>query len=180
MGIKLIAVGGYSEVGRNMTALDIDGEIIILDMGLYIPAVMGIEEQEQFSEDDLIKIKAIPDDNILRGNTDAVKAIVIGHSHLDHIGAVPYLAKKYKKAPIIGTPFTINVVNRIAKDKYRKLTNQIKVLKVGNKMKISENISVEFLNMTHSTVDCAITVIHTKYGEIVYSLDFKLDNNPVK
>ena len=179
MGIKLIAVGGYDEVGRNMTALDIDGEIIILDMGLYIPAVMGIEEQEQFSEDDLIKIKAIPDDNILRNNTDAVKAIVIGHAHLDHIGATPYLSKKYKKASIIGTPFTINVLKRIAKDKYRKLTNNVIVLKVGRKMSITKDISIEFLNITHSTIDCAMVVIHTKYGEVVYSLDFKLDNNPV-
>ncbi len=180
MGIKLMAIGGYSEVGKNMTALDIDGEIIIFDMGLYLPAIVGFEdEQENFSEEDLVNIGAIPNDRELAKNAHKVKAIILGHAHLDHIGAVTYLSKKYKNASIIGTPYTINVLMRIAKDKGRKIHNKVKTLNVGSSLKISKNVTVEFFNVTHSTINCALIVLHTNYGDVVYSLDFKLDNNPV-
>ena len=101
MGIQIIAVGGYDEVGRNMTAVKIDEEIIILDMGLYLPAVVDVEEElESYTAHDLRRIKAIPDDTILEEERKQVKAIILGHAHLDHVGAVPYLGGKYR-APII-------------------------------------------------------------------------------
>jgi len=180
MGIKLMALGGYNEVGRNMTALDIDGEIIILDIGLYIPAVIEYEEvQDKLTNEEMLKIKAIPDDTLLRERRHDVKAIVIGHSHLDHIGGVPYMANTYAHAPIIGTPFTIRLLEKILKDKNRKVKNEKIILKIGEKIKIGENIIIEFINITHSTVDCALVVVHTNYGDVVYSLDFKFDNHPV-
>ena len=180
MGINLIAVGGYSEVGRNMTALEIDDEIIILDMGLNIPAIVGLEEnQELLSTEDMIRIKAIPDDSVLFDKRDKVKAIIIGHPHLDHLAATPYLLKNYKDAPVIGTQYTINVMKKIIKDKNRKLSNHAIALDYRKIHKISDSISIELLSITHSTLGCSIVVIHTKYGQIVYSLDFKLDNNPV-
>ncbi len=178
MGIQIIAVGGYDEVGRNMTAVKIDEEIIILDMGLYLPAVVDVEEElESYTAHDLRRIKAIPDDTILEEERKQVKAIILGHAHLDHIGAVPYLGGKYR-APIIGTPYTMNVLKRILKDKGAKIGNQLTSLNVGNKMKISNNIEVEFINMTHSTAQCALVVIHARYGKIAYCLDYKLDNSP--
>ncbi|MEK6861550.1 MAG: MBL fold metallo-hydrolase, partial [Nanoarchaeota archaeon] len=160
MGMKLYAVGGYDEVGRNMTAVDVDDDIIILDMGLFIPAIIGFEEeQERFSEEDMIRIKAIPDDTLLRDHVDRVKAIVIGHPHLDHLGGFPFLAKKYKNAPVIGTPYTINVLKRIMDDKGKKLTNKVTILDVGKKIKISDNVEIEFINITHSTLGCALVVL---------------------
>ncbi|MEK6826261.1 MAG: RNase J family beta-CASP ribonuclease [Nanoarchaeota archaeon] len=180
MGMKLIAVGGYNEVGRNMTAIAIDEEIVILDMGLYIPAVVAYEDvQETLTNEEMVKIKAIPDDSILRDRRQDVKAIIIGHGHLDHLGATPYMGNTYAHAPIIGTPYTIRLLERILKDKKRRLRNEKIVLKTGEKININNNIEVEFVNITHSTVDCALVVLHTKYGQIVYSLDFKLDNHPV-
>lgn len=179
MGIKIIAVGGYSEVGRNMTAVCIDKEVIILDMGLYLPAVIGVEEEiEKYTASDLRRIKAIPDDTILDELRKDVKAIVVGHGHLDHVGALPYMAGKYK-VPIIGTPYTVNVAKRIIKDKGVKIRNQFKSLNVGNKLRISKNIEVEFVNITHSTAQCAMVVVHSKYGPVVYCLDYKLDNSPI-
>ena len=178
MGLKLIAVGGYSEVGRNMTALIVDEEVLIFDMGLYLPAVIDVEEEiENYSAHDLRRIKAIPDDTILDNYRKQVKAIIIGHSHLDHLGALPYMAGKYR-APIIGTPYTINVARKIIKDKGRSVENRFRILNVGNKMKLTESISVEFLNITHSTAQCAMVVTHTSYGKVVYCLDYKLDNSP--
>jgi len=84
--IEVIPVGGYNEVGKNMTAIKIDDEILILDMGLYLPAVLGYEEGDPRDLDtqQLIKIGAIPNDEILRKEKDKVKAIIISHCHLDH------------------------------------------------------------------------------------------------
>ena len=179
MGMSIIAVGGYSEVGRNMTALHVDDEILIFDMGLYLPSVIDIEEEiEHYSAHDLRHIKAIPDDTILDNDRKQVKAIIIGHAHLDHLGALPYLAGKYR-APIIGTPYTMNVARKIIKDKGRGVQNRLRVLNTGNRMKITQKLSVEFLNITHSTAQCAMIVVHTPYGAVAYCLDYKLDNSPL-
>lgn len=178
MVIKVIAVGGYSEVGRNMTALQIEDEIVILDMGVYLPAVIDVEEEiENYSISDLRRIKAIPDDTIIENLRKEVKAIILGHSHLDHIAALPYLISRYK-CPIIGTPYTMNVLKKIVKDKGKKLRNRVVNLNVGSVHRINDNLSVEFINITHSTAQCAMAVIHTKYGNVVYCLDYKLDNTP--
>ncbi len=181
MSMEIIAVGGYNEVGRNMTAVRIDGDIVIFDIGLYLPAIVGFEdnEQEKLSEEDLRRIKAIPDDSILYNDRDKVKAIVIGHGHLDHIGGIPYLAKKYKNAKIIGTPYTIKVLDSILKDKGKKVQNKLKSLNTGNTFKINKNLKIEFFNMTHSIPQTVLSVLHTPYGKFAYSLDFKLDNSPV-
>src|SRR3989344_3454020 len=179
--IEVTAVGGYNEVGRNMTAVKVDDEIVRFDMGLYLPAIVGYEdsEQEKLSEEDLRRIKAIPDDSVLYHERDKVKAIILGHGHLDHIGAVVHVAKKYKNAKIIGTPYTIRVLDSIIKDKGKKLHNEFKSLNIGNSLKISKNLKIEFFNMTHSIPQTALSVLHTKYGKVAYSLDFKLDNSPV-
>jgi len=180
MGMNFYAIGGYNEVGRNMCALEVDDEIVILDIGLYIPAVVAYEEvQEKFSAEEMQRIKAIPDDIILKDKRDKVKAVVFGHPHLDHIGGAAYLLSHYRKAKVIGTPYTIKVLDKIAKDKGKRISNRIIRLKDGGRVKVSKNISIEFLNVTHSTLGCVIVVVHTPYGAVVYSLDFKLDDTPV-
>ena len=88
MDIEIIAVGGYDEVGRNMTAVRCGKEIVIFDMGLRLDQIMIHEdaEIENMHSLDLIKIKAIPDDTMMNGIEGTVKAIVCSHGHLDHIG----------------------------------------------------------------------------------------------
>ena len=102
MDIEIIAVGGYDEVGRNMTAVRCGKEIVIFDMGLRLDQMMIHEdaELENMHSLDLIKIKAIPDDTMMNSVEGTVKAIVCSHGHLDHIGAIPKLAHRYN-APII-------------------------------------------------------------------------------
>src|SRR3989344_723287 len=104
--MKIYTIGGYNEVGKNMTVVESYNEAVIFDMGLFMEKIVDIEEDEQarFDSDDLIRLGAIPDDTYVKNLN--VKAIVIGHAHLDHLGALPYLASKYK-CPIIGTPYTI-------------------------------------------------------------------------
>ncbi len=177
--IEVFAVGGYSEVGKNMTAIKVDDEILILDMGLYLPAVLSYEEGDprDLTTEDLIKIGAIPNDSSLRKEKAKVKGIVLGHCHLDHIGAVPHLGFNYS-CPIIGTPYTLEVLKNILEEHHSSLKKRFKSLNYNSTLKISDNIKVEFVPITHSTIQTALVVIHTKYGNIIYANDFKLDNHP--
>ncbi len=182
MEIKVCAVGGYNEVGKNMTAVKIDNEVIILDMGFYLPKIVSFEEEgghrKNLTSKDLIDIGAVPNDTVISSWHDKVKAIIVSHCHLDHLGAVPYLANKYN-CPIIATPYTIEVLRGMLKDDDMVLKNQIKSLNANSSLKISENIEIEFLHVNHSTLQTVIVVIHTKEGDIVYANDFKFDNSPV-
>ena len=178
--IEVFAIGGYSEVGKNMTAIKIDDEIVILDMGLYLPAVLEYEEGDprDLTTKDLIKIGAIPNDDVLEKYKDNVKAIILGHCHLDHIGAAPYLAKHYD-CPIIGTPYTLEVLKTLLENHENKFQGRLKQLNINSHLQISQNIKIEFINITHSTPQTVLVAIHTKYGIIMYANDFKLDNHPV-
>jgi ribonuclease J len=178
--IEVITIGGCSEVGKNMTAIKIDDEIIILDMGLYLPAVLKFEEGDphELTTKDLIKIGAVPDDSVLEKYKDKVKAIIFGHCHLDHIGALPYLANHYN-CPIIGSPYTLEVLKNLLEEHETTIKNRFKQLNINSHLEISENIKIEFINITHSTPQTVLIVIYTKHGTIVYANDFKLDNHPI-
>jgi ribonuclease J len=181
--IEMCTVGGYSEVGRNMTAVKVDDEVVIFDMGLCLPKLINFEEEggqrESLTTQGLIKLGAIPNDNKIKHWRDKVKAIAITHCHLDHLGAIPYLASHYKKVPVIGSPYTIEVLKRVVRDERKDVKNPFKVLNPNAKMKISDNLEIEFINMTHSTPQAVMIALHTKYGTIIYANDFKFDNNPI-
>ena len=176
--IEIASIGGYNEVGKNMTAVKVDDEVIILDVGLYLPAVVGFEDEQNFlSSDELIEYGAIPDDNKIKDCWSKIKGVVISHCHLDHSGAAPYLVNKYN-SPVFGTPFTIEVLKRILRDKDIKLNNKLTSVELGKRFNITKNIECELVNVTHSTLQTAIVVLFTKYGNIAYANDFKLDETP--
>ncbi len=182
MPIEICAVGGYGEVGKSMTAVNVDGEVVIFDVGLHMPNYIKYTEEEptelkKLSRKELIKAKAIPDDSIIEEWREKVVAIVPSHAHMDHIGAVPYIAPRYD-APIICTPFAAEVLKAIVKDQDIEMPNEIKPLNVNSSIKLTENLKLEFINMTHSTPQTIVAALHTKYGAILYSNEFKLDNTP--
>src|SRR5512136_1729648 len=181
MDIEIIAVGGYDEVGRNMTAVRCGKEIVIFDMGLRLDQVMIHEdaEIENMHSLDLIKIKAIPDDTRMNEVEGTVKAIVCSHGHLDHIGAIPKLAHRYN-APIISTPYTTELIRQqISGEQKFGVNNKLFALKSGQRYTISQTLTLEFVRMQHSIIDTVMAVLHTPHGAIVYALDFKLDRTPV-
>ncbi len=184
MEIGLCAVSGYSEVGRNMTAIRVGEEVVIVDMGISIQAIATYEKEKEgnlvraLSSDQLIGIGAIPNDKKIEDWKPLVKAIVLGHGHYDHIAAVQYLAAKYK-CQIIGTPYTMQVLKSMLKDDDIKLPNKLTVLDLDDKIKISDNITVELISMSHSTLQCAMVAVHTPEGSILYANDFKFDNTPI-
>lgn len=182
--IEICTVGGYSEVGKNMTAIKYGDEVVICDMGLYLPKIIAYEEENDdvprrdITKEKLIQIDAIPDDTVIKDWFKMTKAIVLGHCHLDHIGAVPYMAKHYN-CPIYGTPYTLEILRDILRDERIELPNMIKELNANHSVKISRNFTIEFINMTHSTPQTVMIAIHTPMGIIVYANDFKFDNNPI-
>jgi ribonuclease J len=180
--LKLYAVGGYSEYGRNMTAVEVDGEIVIFDMGIKLDRILIHEDAvfERMHSMDLIGLGAIPDDQVLDSHRDKVVAIVTTHGHLDHIGAIPKLAHRYK-APVICTPYTASLIEH-ALNWEKKHRQEIEVipLPTGQMREVGlKGLQVELVRMTHSIVDSSTAVLHTPYGEVVYANDFKLDNQPV-
>jgi ribonuclease J len=181
--IEIRTVGGYKEVGRNMTAIKIDDEVVIFDMGLHLPNYIALTQEEREdvftrSAKDMIKAGAVPDDSQIKDWKDKVKAIISTHAHLDHIGAIPYLASKYR-APFIGTPFTVSVLKSILKDEKMRIKNRIIELSPNATYRISKNLMIEFINMTHSTPQTVMAALHTKYGVFLYANDFKFDNHPM-
>ena len=181
--MEVCTVGGYEEVGKNMTAVKVGEDVVLFDAGFHLPSVIELQENEvfqQYTEKKLRNAGAIPDDLILDklGWRDKVKAIVIGHAHLDHIGAIPYLSHRYPKATIMASPFTMAVINSILEDDKMRINNTKKVVQANSIHKISENMKVEFIHTTHSTIQCYFIALHTKEGIFFYGLDFKFDNHP--
>ncbi len=181
--IELCAVGGYNEVGKNMTAIKIDNEVIILDMGIHLDNYIRYTESEEedisnISVRELIKAEAIPDDSIIEKWRENVRAIIPTHAHLDHVGALIFLSNKYN-ASILCTPLTAEVIKSISKDEKIKLKNNIKKLNVNSKYTLSRNITIEFINITHSIPQTVLVALHTKSGTILYANDFKFDNHPI-
>ena len=180
MDIEIIPVGGYNEVGRNMTAVRCGREIVIFDMGLRLDQIMIHEdaEVENMHSLDLIEMKAIPDDTIMNSVEGTVKAIVCTHGHLDHIGAIPKLAHRYN-APIIGTPYTAKLIEQqIEGEQKFSVNNKIIPLNPGRRFSISQNLVLELVRVQHSIIETVMAVLHTKYGAVIYANDFKLDRTP--
>ncbi|MBI2650964.1 RNase J family beta-CASP ribonuclease [Candidatus Woesearchaeota archaeon] len=178
--IEIYAVGGYNEVGKNCTAVNVDGESLIIDLGIHLENYIKLTEDEdiiKISADKLIDVGAVPDISVLDKIKKDVKAIVISHAHLDHVGAVPYIANKFN-APVICTPYTAGIINGILKEDNLRLRNEIKTVNLNSFYKVTDNITIEFVYITHSIPQSTLVAIHTKYGIILYANDFKLDLHP--
>src|SRR3989338_6406019 len=181
--LKIHAIGGYNEVGKNMTALQIDDDVILFDAGLFLPAIVGVQEREKVpTERGMRSIGALPDDLYLEKHNlrDKVRAILVSHAHLDHVGGIPYLAPRYK-AKVLGTPFTMEFLKTLLEDNKHSLPNEIVRVKPNGHyfIKGKKDYRVEFINITHSTIQCALIAVHTPQGVIMYANDYKLDNSPV-
>ena len=186
--MEIYTIGGFDEVGKNMTAVRVGEDAFIFDLGVFLPAIVELQEQEEnkhqvYSEKKLRSIGAFPDDLLLDklGLRSKVRAIFLGHAHLDHIGAAPYIAYRYN-APLVGTPFTIGVLKKILEDESIKIPNPIKSINPNSSFFVrgkSGNYQVDFINITHSTIQTSMIALHTPEGIVLYANDFKLDDTPI-
>lgn len=183
-----------------MTCVRVGREAVIFDMGIRLDRIL-LDEEAVFDEMhpvDLQRLGAIPDDTVLGDLGAKVVAIVIGHAHLDHVGAVPKLAGRYKNAPIYGTPYTIKFIedqttprgggrgrggkgggNKGDGKPKRTIPNKLVTMKAGESTQLTDKLRLEFVHTTHSIVDTVFPVLHTDAGAIVYAVDYKFDNTPV-
>lgn len=178
--IEICSVGGYLEVGRNLTAIRYEDEVVLLDMGVHLENYISYTEDEDVHDvhyEDLQKVGAVPDIARIKSWISQVKAIIVGHGHLDHIGAIPFLAKKFN-APILLTPYSNAVLEQITKDNKIALPNKIRVLSDNSTFQLSQKITVEFINVTHSIPDSVMIAIHTPKGTVLYTGDYKFDPTP--
>ncbi|MDO8869947.1 MAG: RNase J family beta-CASP ribonuclease [Methanobacteriaceae archaeon] len=179
MSVEVIAIGGYEEIGKNMSAVKVGDDVVIFDMGIHLDR-LHIHEDTDISRMhslDLIERGVIPDDTLMKDVDGKVRAIVFTHGHLDHIGAVAKLAHRYG-APIIATPYTLALLERTIKgEKKFSVTNRLQVLNAGEKCQISPDITLEFINATHSIPQAVMAALHTSEGIVVYANDFKFDNH---
>src|SRR3989344_9344450 len=181
--LKIHTIGGYNEVGKNMTVVETDDDAFIFDCGFHIPAVMQLSERERKNNtEELLRIGAIPDDRFLeqKGLREKVRAIIPSHAHLDHIGGIPYLAHKYN-ADILSTPFTLEVMKRIYEDEKLEYRNKIRYIAPNADYVIKgkkHNYKIEFINVTHSTIQCSLLALHPPDGIVLYANDFKFDSTP--
>lgn len=185
--MEICTIGGYEYVGNNMTAVKIGEDVFIFDSGVNIPSLIdmqGAESVRSYSEKKLRKYNAIPNDLILdeMGWSDKVRAIFISHAHLDHVGAVPWIAPRYPNAIIYGTRFTIELLKTMLEDDKILLKNKIVTIKENSSQKIkgkSGNYEINFIHSTHSTIQCSFLNLSTPEGGIFYALDFKMDDTPI-
>lgn len=166
--LKVIPLGGLQEIGKNITAFEINDEIIIVDCGIAFP------------EDDMLGIDlVIPDFSYLIKNREKVKGVALTHGHEDHIGALPYFLKELN-VPIYGTKLTIGLVeNKLKEHNILNKVNRVCV-KAGETVKIGANFKVEFIATTHSIADSCALAITTPAGIVVHSGDFKIDYTPIQ
>jgi len=181
--IEIKTIGGYSEVGKNCTAIKVDDEVILFDLGLQLDKYINYTENEDIQKCDMnpkkiAKLGIVPNLDELGDWKKKVIAMVSTHAHLDHIGAIPLISDKLN-ADIYCTPYAAEVLKTILKDDKLTIKNEIKTLTPNSKVQLSDNIELEFVHITHSTPQTVMAVIHTPYGSVVYANDFKLDNHPV-
>jgi len=180
--VKIHTVGGFSEVGKNMVVVELEEDAFIFDEGFFLPAIVSMQERDRVMTERRLKtIKAVPEDSVINKIRDKVRAQFISHAHLDHVGAIPFLSDKYN-APIYGTPFTMQVLDSLLRDNDMILRNKTYEIKPNTTFYVegkNRKYKVDFINITHSTMQCLMIAIHTPKGAIVYANDFKLDDTPV-
>jgi len=166
--MKISAVGGYAAVGRNMTGVSVGKETVAIDNGIRLDTLQMYDSETDIllekSVEELISLQIIPDQSILKN----LSAQVISHGHLDHIGA---LSINKPKVPIIANHYTTELARREYKE------GNFYSVGYNEEHRISRDLSVEFIEVTHSIPFSSIVVLHTPEGDVVYASDFRFDNH---
>ena len=165
-GVKIIPLGGLDQIGMNITAIEYEDTIVVIDCGLAFP------------EEDMLGIDlVIPDVTYLKDNADKVKGLVVTHGHEDHIGAIPYIEKELNM-PIYATKLTVGLIDNKLRE--HNLLNNVKrkVVSYGQTINLG-CFRIEFIRSNHSIADSAGLAIYTPAGILVHTGDFKVDFTPV-
>jgi ribonuclease J len=164
-GLRIVALGGLGEVGRNMTVFEFGGRLLVVDCGVLFP------DPDQPGIDLIL-----PDFDYIRDRLDAIEAIVLTHGHEDHIGAVPYLLRERPDIPLIGSTLTLAFVeNKLTEHRIKPYTLTVRE---GQRERLGP-FDCEFLSVNHSIPDALAVAIRTPAGLVLHTGDFKMDQLPL-
>ena len=164
--LKIIPLGGLNEIGKNMTAYEYGGEIIVVDCGMAFPG------------DDMYGIDLIiPDVSYLIKNRARIRGLFITHGHEDHVGAIPYVLKQLNM-PIYCTRFTAGLIKLKLEEHGLVKSTKLITVEPGKSVRAGK-FTVEFLHVNHSIADSVAFAIHTHMGTVVHTGDFKIDSTPI-
>ncbi|MDM8085772.1 ribonuclease J [Cellulomonas cellasea] len=163
--LRIVALGGLGEIGRNMAVFEYEGRLLVVDCGVLFP-------EDHQPGVDLI----LPDFDYIRDRLDDIEAIVLTHGHEDHIGAVPYLLRLRRDIPLVGSQLTLAFVE--AKLKEHKIAPLTLAVREGQVEQLGP-FECEFVAVNHSIPDALAVAIHTGAGTVLHTGDFKMDQLPL-
>jgi len=164
--LKVFALGGLEEIGKNLTVYEYEKDIFIIDCGLAFP------------EDEMLGIDiVIPDITYLIENKERIRGVIISHGHEDHIGAVPYLLKQIN-VPIYATGLALGLIGKKLEEHKIRDTAELIEINAGDSIKLGV-FEIEFIRTVHSVPDSIALAIRTPMGTIVHTSDFKIDHTPI-
>ena len=164
--LKIISLGGLGEIGKNITIVEYENDIIIIDCGLGFP-------DEEMPGIDLV----IPDVTYLEENAHKIRGLVLTHGHEDHIGAIPYILRQINP-PIFGTRLTLGILQHKLSEHPLPNKPSLNCVEAGDVVRLGV-FSVEFIHVNHSIADACALAISTPVGMLVHSGDLKIDVTPI-
>ena len=164
--LKIIALGGLDEIGKNITVFEYENDMIIVDCGI------------EFPDDDMLGVDlVIPDFSYIVKNIDRCKGLFITHGHEDHIGSIPYLLKEVN-IPIYGTKLTMKLIQHKLEEHHLMQNADLHVVEQGDIIDTGK-MQVEFIRSSHSIPDSCMLAIHSPAGVVLHTGDFKVDYTPI-
>src|SRR5260370_3929981 len=164
-GLRVVALGGLGEIGRNMTVFEYGGRLLVVDCGVLFP------ESDQPGVDLIL-----PDFRYLEGRLDKVEALVLTHAHEDHIGAVPYLLRERADIPLVGSKLTLALMrSKLTEHRIIPETVEVKEGATGT----FGPFGCEFFAVNHSIPDALAVAIKTPAGVVLHTGDFKMAQLPL-
>lgn len=164
-GLRVVALGGLGEIGRNMTVFEYRGSLLVVDCGVLFP------EEHQPGVDVIL-----PDFTWIRDRLDKIAGIVLTHGHEDHIGGVPYLLRERPDIPLIGSKLTLALIKEKLKE--HQIRPQLREVREGDRIDVG-TFDTEFLAVNHSIPDGLAVAIRTGAGMVLHTGDFKMDQFPL-
>ncbi len=164
-GLRVVALGGLGEIGRNMTVFEHAGKLLVVDCGVLFP------EEHQPGIDVIL-----PDFTWIRDRLDKIEALVLTHGHEDHIGGVPYLLRERKDIPVVGSRLTLALIE--AKLKEHQIRPKLVEVREGDERSFGP-FDLEFLAVNHSIPDGLAVALRTEAGLVLHTGDFKMDQFPL-